>query len=124
MSRTLGNPTAAGTGAPEFLVTAGLLDAISPSGDRGGMVLGCSANDEPLSVSVLRAPRTGGTATPPRTARYVRTPELGVPTATTSPARTAIGLSIVEAAELVRGLAGPHRLPTALKRVDALARGR
>ena len=37
---------------------------------------------------------------------------------------TAAGLSIVEAADLVRRLAGPHRLPTALKRVDALARGR
>ena len=50
MSRILGTPTAVGTGAPEFLVTAGLLDAISPSGDRGGMVLGCGVNDEPLSV--------------------------------------------------------------------------
>ncbi len=54
MSRTLGFSAAAGTGAPEFLVTAGLLDAISPSGDRGGMVLGCGVNNEPLSVSVLR----------------------------------------------------------------------
>jgi len=54
MSRTLGTPAAAGTGAPEFLVTAGLLDVISPSGDRGGMVLGCGVNNEPLSVSVLR----------------------------------------------------------------------
>ena len=50
----LGNPAAAGTGAPEFLVTPGLLDAISPPGDRGGMVLGCGLDDEPLSVSVLR----------------------------------------------------------------------
>jgi hypothetical protein len=53
MSRTLTNPVT-GTGAPEFLVTAGLLDAISPSADRGGMVLGCGVHDEPLSVSVLR----------------------------------------------------------------------
>ncbi|MFN2495309.1 MAG: hypothetical protein ABR608_05300 [Pseudonocardiaceae bacterium] len=55
MSRTVGG---AGMGAravaPEFLVTPGLLDAISPAGDRGGMVLGCGPNDEPLSVSVLR----------------------------------------------------------------------
>jgi deoxyribonuclease V len=36
---------------------------------------------------------------------------------------TAAGMSIVEAAELVRTMAGPHRLPTALKRVDSLARG-
>jgi deoxyinosine 3'endonuclease (endonuclease V) len=34
------------------------------------------------------------------------------------------GMSTVEAAQLVRELAGPHRIPTALKRVDALARGR
>jgi hypothetical protein len=46
--------SAAATAAPEFLVTPGLLDAISPSRDSGGMVLGCSTDDEPLSVSVLR----------------------------------------------------------------------
>lgn len=40
--------------APEFLVSPGLLDAVSPSGDRGGMVLGCGPHNEPLSVSVLR----------------------------------------------------------------------
>ncbi|MGH3721524.1 MAG: hypothetical protein ACRDRI_22290 [Pseudonocardiaceae bacterium] len=51
MTRTLGNPAAV---APEFLVTPDLLDAISPSVDRGGVVLGCGAQDEPLSVSVLR----------------------------------------------------------------------
>jgi hypothetical protein len=51
MSRTVGGSWAV---APEFLVTPGLLDAISPSGDRGGMVLGCGLQDEPLSVSVLR----------------------------------------------------------------------
>jgi hypothetical protein len=54
MSRTLGHGSAAGALAPEFLVTPALLDAISPSGDRGGMVLGCGADNEPLSVSVLR----------------------------------------------------------------------
>ncbi|MGH3481176.1 MAG: hypothetical protein ACRDQD_30685, partial [Nocardioidaceae bacterium] len=35
-----------------------MLDALSPSGDRGGMVLGSSPKDEPLSVSVLRAEPT------------------------------------------------------------------
>jgi len=54
MSRTLGNGSAAGVVAPEFLVSPGLLDAVSPSGDRGGMVLGCGPHNEPLSVSVLR----------------------------------------------------------------------
>jgi hypothetical protein len=54
MSRTLGSPATAAAAAPEFLVSPGLLDAISPSGERGGMVLGCGPHDEPLSVSVLR----------------------------------------------------------------------
>ncbi|MGH3768825.1 MAG: hypothetical protein ACRDTX_27365 [Pseudonocardiaceae bacterium] len=55
MSRTPGgSSSAAGSVAPEFLVSPGLLDAVSPSGDRGGMVLGCGAHNEPLSVSVLR----------------------------------------------------------------------
>jgi hypothetical protein len=52
MSRTLDAGSAAV--APEFLVTPGLLDAVSPPGDRGGMVLGCGPHNEPLSVSVLR----------------------------------------------------------------------
>ncbi|MGH3921144.1 MAG: hypothetical protein ACRDSG_19235 [Pseudonocardiaceae bacterium] len=52
--RTLGNPAGTRVVAPEFLVTPGLLDAVSPSADRGGMVLGSGPDDEPLSVSVLR----------------------------------------------------------------------
>lgn len=40
--------------APEFLVTPDLLDAVSPAGDRGGMVLGSGPQNEPLSVAVLR----------------------------------------------------------------------
>ena len=40
--------------APEFLVTPGMLDAVSPSGDRGGMMLGSGMNGEPLTASVLR----------------------------------------------------------------------
>jgi hypothetical protein len=55
MRRTLGNSGQASAVAPEFLVTPGLLDVVSPSGDRGGMVLGSGPNNEPLSVSVLRA---------------------------------------------------------------------
>ena len=50
----MGNGTAVGAVAPEFLVSPGLLDAVSPAGDRGGMVLGCGLHNEPLSVSVLR----------------------------------------------------------------------
>ena len=52
--RTLGNPAGSRAVAPEFLVTPGLLDAVSPSADRGGMVLGSGLDDEPLSVSMLR----------------------------------------------------------------------
>jgi hypothetical protein len=52
--RTLGSPAGIRAIAPEFLVTPGLLDAVSPSADRGGMVLGSGPDDEPLSVSVLR----------------------------------------------------------------------
>ncbi|WP_373292357.1 MULTISPECIES: hypothetical protein [Actinokineospora] len=40
--------------APEFLVSPEMLSAVSPSGDRGGMVLGSSARGEPLLVSALR----------------------------------------------------------------------
>ena len=40
--------------APEFLVSPSMLDAVSPSGDRGGMVLGSGLKNEPLTASVLR----------------------------------------------------------------------
>ncbi|PPK69560.1 hypothetical protein V5P93_006795 [Actinokineospora auranticolor] len=40
--------------APEFLVTPDMLDAVSPSGDRGGMVLGSGQQGEPLTISALR----------------------------------------------------------------------
>ena len=36
---------------------------------------------------------------------------------------TAAGMPAAEAAELVRSMAGRYRLPDALRRVDALARG-
>jgi hypothetical protein len=44
--------------APEFLVSPDMLDAVSPSGDRGGMVLGSGQNGEPLTMSVLRSTPT------------------------------------------------------------------
>ena len=40
--------------APEFLVPPSVLDALSPSGDRGGMVLGSGPQNEMLTASVLR----------------------------------------------------------------------
>ncbi|GGP58217.1 hypothetical protein [Saccharothrix coeruleofusca] len=44
--------------APEFLVDPQLLDVVSPSGDRGGMVLGSGLQGEPLTISVLRSTPT------------------------------------------------------------------
>ncbi|KAA2264703.1 hypothetical protein F0L68_06325 [Solihabitans fulvus] len=44
--------------APEFLVSPEMLDVVSPSGDRGGMVLGSGMQGEPLTISVLRSAPT------------------------------------------------------------------
>lgn len=44
--------------APEFVVPPAVLDAISPPGASGGMVLGSGPNGEPLTVSVLRSTPT------------------------------------------------------------------
>ncbi|MER6877471.1 hypothetical protein ABT279_45700 [Amycolatopsis sp. NPDC000673] len=44
--------------APEFTVDPAMLDAISPSGDRGGVVLGSGLKGEPLTVSALRSQPT------------------------------------------------------------------
>jgi hypothetical protein len=44
--------------APEFTVDPALLDSISPSGDRGGIVLGSGLQGEPLTISALRSAPT------------------------------------------------------------------
>lgn len=44
--------------APEFVVDPEMLDAISPSGERGGIVLGASPTGDPLTVSALRSEPT------------------------------------------------------------------
>lgn len=44
--------------APEFVVSPDLLDAVSPSGASGGMVLGSGPQGEPLTVSALRSTPT------------------------------------------------------------------
>lgn len=44
--------------APEFVVSPALLDAVSPSGASGGVVLGSGPQGEPLTVSLLRATPT------------------------------------------------------------------
>ena len=38
----------------EFLVSPTMLDAVSPTGDRGGMMLGSSMQGEPMTISALR----------------------------------------------------------------------
>ncbi len=53
-ARVVDNPAGSQAVAPEFIVAPEMLDAVSPSADRGGMVLGSGPNDEPLSVSLLR----------------------------------------------------------------------
>ena len=44
--------------APEFVVPPELLDAVSPSGASGGVVLGSGPQGEPLTVSALRSTPT------------------------------------------------------------------
>jgi hypothetical protein len=47
--------TQSGNGlSQEFLVSPAMLDAVSPAGDRGGMVFGVGPNKEPLTISALR----------------------------------------------------------------------
>lgn len=53
-TRTLDMPGSLNGAAPEFFVTPETLDTVSPSGDRGGMIIGWGAEDEPLAASVLR----------------------------------------------------------------------
>jgi hypothetical protein len=40
--------------APEFLASPELLDAVSPSAERGGMLIGSDPLNEPASISLLR----------------------------------------------------------------------
>lgn len=52
-TRTIDTPGKAGS-APEFLVPPETLDAVSPSGDRGGVVIGSGPKGEPFGASMLR----------------------------------------------------------------------
>ncbi|MEV4317584.1 hypothetical protein [Actinocrispum sp. NPDC049592] len=40
--------------APEFLLSPAMLDQVSPSGDRGGVLLGQGPQGEPFTISALR----------------------------------------------------------------------
>ncbi|GAA1244308.1 hypothetical protein GCM10009676_32580 [Prauserella halophila] len=51
----LQDPTKVDGVAPEFIADPELLDAVSPSGDRGGIILGSGLQGEPLTVSALRS---------------------------------------------------------------------
>jgi hypothetical protein len=54
-TRTLGMPgSTQDRAAPEFLVPPETLDAVSPSGDRGGMIIGSGPKGEPMAASILR----------------------------------------------------------------------
>ncbi|GAB3580725.1 hypothetical protein GCM10027445_51520 [Amycolatopsis endophytica] len=58
MSLRLRDPGRHSGVAPEFVVDPVLLDAVSPSGDRGGIVVGSGLKGEPLTISALRAQPT------------------------------------------------------------------
>jgi deoxyribonuclease V len=101
----------AGTGPVDLLVVDGYVH-LDPSGRRG---LGAYAHDEfavPVVGVAKSAFRTATHAVP--VLRGEATKPLFV---------TAIGIAEADAARLVREMAGPYRLPDALRRVDALSRG-
>ncbi|GAB2746642.1 hypothetical protein GCM10027174_20830 [Salinifilum aidingensis] len=52
-SRTIDVPGNQGS-APEFLVPPETLEAVSPSGDRGGMLIGSGPQGEAIAASILR----------------------------------------------------------------------
>lgn len=58
MSTRLRNAQRRDEVSPEFTVQPELLDAISPSGDRGGIVIGSGANGEALTVAAMRSTPT------------------------------------------------------------------
>jgi len=99
------------TAAVDLLIVDGYVD-LDPAGRPG---LGAHVHAE------LRRPVVGVAKTAFRAATHA------VPVVRGSGARplfvTAAGLSLTEAAALVTEMAGSHRIPDALRRVDRLARG-
>jgi deoxyribonuclease V len=99
-----------GLPAMTLLVVDGYAD-LDPDGLPG---LGARARDE-FGVPVIGVAKTA-----------FRTATHAVPVLRGTSARplyvTATGMPRSDAAEFVRRMAGPHRMPTALRRVDALAR--
>jgi deoxyribonuclease V len=103
-----------GVGGVELLVVDGYVD-LDPSGRPG---LGAHAH-EAFGVPVI-----GVAKTPFASATQAATVVRGASGATRPLYVTAAGLPVAEAAAMVHGMAGRYRLPDALRRVDALARGR
>ena len=100
----------AGVGLLELLVVDGYVH-LDPDGRPG---LGAHAHTE-LGVPVIGVAKTAfrGASHAIAVRRGKATRPLYV---------TAVGIPPAEAAELVRQMAGPYRLPDALRRVDALSR--
>jgi len=103
----------AGVAGLTLLVVDGYVD-LAPDGDRPG--LGAHAH-EAFGVPVVGVAKTAF-----RSATHAVEVVRGG--ATRPLYVTAAGLPVTDAAELVAGMAGPYRLPDAVRRVDALARGR
>jgi deoxyribonuclease V len=95
----------------DLLIVDGYVD-LDPAGRPG---LGARLHDE------IRMPVIGVAKTAFRSATHAAAVYRGV--AKRPLYVTAAGLTIAQAAELVAAMAGPHRLPDALRRVDRLSRG-
>jgi deoxyribonuclease V len=102
----------AGTAGIELLIVDGYVD-LAPDGRPG---LGAHVHAE-LNVPVI------GVAKTPFAAATHAVPVLRG-NATRPLYVTAAGITAAEAAGIVRGMSGDFRMPDALRRVDALARGR
>jgi deoxyribonuclease V len=99
-----------GLGEMTLLVVDGFAD-LDPDGRPG---LGARVHAE-FAVPVIGVAKTA-----------FRTATHAIPVLRGTSARplyvTAAGLPLADAADLVRRMAGPHRMPTALRRADTLAR--
>lgn len=104
-------PVLAAAGRLRLVVVDGYAD-LDPAGRPG---LGAHVHEE-FAVPVIGVAKTS-----------FRTATHAIPVTRAGSARplfvTAAGLPLTEAASLVRAMAGPYRLPDALRRADALARG-
>jgi deoxyribonuclease V len=101
-------------GKPLELLVVDSYATLDPAGRPG---LGARAADE------LNLPVIGVAKTPFRGATHAVEVFRGIATRPLY-VTAAGGLDITEAARIVSGMAGPHRVPSALARVDRLARGR